>query len=96
MSMDEKTARLALSYGYGPNGFMNNVRVRRKPLSPRRAREFRDRYLKKMFGTRKQRAERFARLSFMYGKAHAIRLSRMTLVPVSAKTVAAFDAVLGR
>lgn len=46
-----------------------------KPLSPRRAREFRDRWLKKMFGDRKRRAERYARLVKEYGKVTADELS---------------------
>lgn len=44
---------------------------REKPLSPRRAREFRDRWLKKMFGDRKKRAERYARLVAAYNKGVA-------------------------
>ncbi len=42
-----------------------------KPLSPRRAREFRDCWLKKTFGDRKKRAERYARLVAAYNKGVA-------------------------
>lgn len=47
-----------------------------KKLSPRRARELRGRRAKRLFGDRKARAERFARLVREFGKAKAVELSR--------------------
>lgn len=47
-----------------------------KPLSPRRAAEFRGRRLRKLFGTHKQRAERWHHLVKLYGIEQAERLSR--------------------
>lgn len=40
--------------------------MKQKPLSPRRACEFRGRWLKKTFGDRKKRAERYAMLAAAY------------------------------
>lgn len=48
------------------------ARKKLKPLSPRRAREFRDRFLKRHFGDRKTRAERFAWLEYTYGPGAAL------------------------
>jgi hypothetical protein len=85
MSMDEKTARLAQMYGYGPGAFRALARLRKqKPLSPARAAEFRGRRLKRLFGDRKSRAERFDRLCRYYDYDTAVGLSRMTVMEVSA------------
>lgn len=50
------------------------ARKKLKPLSPRRAREFRDRFLKRHFGDRKARAERFAWLEYTYGPGAEARM----------------------
>jgi len=73
----------------GPRGELDALLIRAgrqayrmakgKPLSPRRAREFRDRQNKRRFGDRKKRAERFAWLTKLYGKDAAVQLSRLTL-----------------
>lgn len=47
-----------------------------KPLSPRRAREFRDRHLKHLFGDRKRRAQRWANINSKHGRRIAEYLSR--------------------
>lgn len=45
------------------NGYMRGKRLRNwKPLSPRRARELRDRAMKKRYGDRKQRTQYFERM----------------------------------
>jgi len=49
---------------------------RYKPLSPRRAREFRDRHLKHLFGDRKRRAQRWANINSKHGRQIAEYLSR--------------------
>lgn len=47
-----------------------------KTLSKRRAAEFRGRRLKRIFGDRRKRAIRFARLADLYGREMAIMMSR--------------------
>lgn len=44
-------------------------------ISPRRTAEFRGRRLRMLFGTRKQRAERFERLVRLYGYDVAVAVS---------------------
>jgi len=47
-----------------------------RPMSSRRAREFRDRRLKHLFGDRKRRAQRWANINSKHGRKIAEYLSR--------------------
>lgn len=58
----------------GHKTFMRSLK-KRKPMSRRRARELRDRWLKNMFGDRKSRAERFVNMTTLYGYDMAVQLS---------------------
>jgi len=64
-----------------PHPFFTINKDKRKPLSPRRARELRDRRLKRLFGSRRQRAERFARLVASYGLDRAKYFDRYGMRP---------------
>lgn len=48
---------------------------RERPLSPRRAAEFRGRRLRRWFGTSKERAERFTKLVRLHGYDYAVTVS---------------------
>lgn len=51
---------LAITKGGKIVSMTKRPRYKHKPLSPRRAREFRDRWLKGLFGDRKARTKRYA------------------------------------
>lgn len=53
----------------------------KRKMMPRRAREFRDRWLKRHLGDRKRRTERYARLRKEYGKDTADTLSARCYSP---------------